>query len=872
MELIVGHINADFDSLASMVAAKRIYPKAKLAFPGSQEKKVREFLAEFQPADILRLRDIDINEVKKIVMVDTKSPSRIGKLKHVLEKPGVEVHIYDHHPHRDGDANGKVEVIEPVGATSTLFAEILKKKRIRPTPMEATLLGLGIYEETGNLLFPSTGERELNAVTWLLKHGMSLRIISAYMRTEISKEDVELLNELVRTATDIVEHGVRLRIAKAARDVYFGEAAPLAHRMMEMEDIDALILLLSMEGKVVMIGRSRVHEVDVAEVLEKFGGGGHPSAASATVREMPLEVLEERVTEALRAAVKPVSVARDVMTKPVITIDEDKTVKDAESMMTRYGINALPVVKKNRYMGVISRETVEKAIYHGLRNSPVMEFASTDFAAAEPDTPQREIESTMIEHNQRFMPVLEDGAITGAITRTDLLRAMYEDYLRKRRIQEVETEEKSYAGKNVSTLLSERFPSELYDILRLAGATADEMGMNAFLVGGSVRDLMRGEKNLDIDIVVEGDGIAFARRLGKSLQAKVKEHERFATAKIIRGDTRLDIATARTEYYETPAALPTVKMSSIKKDLHRRDFTINTLAVRLNPRHFGQLVDFFGAQRDLKDKTIRVLHNLSFVEDPTRAFRAVRFAERFGFKISKQTRTLIQSSLNLGLFDKLSGSRLLEELKLVFLETEPFRVIKRLDAYDLLKVIHKDLVLTEELERLLVAVHDTHLWFGLSFQGEEPQYATTYLMALVSHMSDEHKAEALRRLDAPQKLEKAVIRDIRTAHALLRKMPLTDPAAIYDALSAIDLETLLFTMSLTRNEEVKKEISKYLLELRHVKPMLKGEDLKAMGLEPGPVYSNILHEVLVGRLRGELTTREDEEKFVKDKLAGLKTG
>ncbi|NIT03462.1 polya polymerase, partial [Candidatus Saccharibacteria bacterium] len=248
-------------------------------------------------------------------------------------------------------------------------------------------------------------------------------------------------------------------------------------------------------------------------------------------------------------------------------------------------------------------------------------------------------------------------------------------------------------------------------------------------------------------------------------------HERFATAKIKRNDIRLDVATARTEYYETPAALPTVKMSSIKKDLYRRDFTINTLAVRLNPRQFGQLVDFFGGQRDLKDRTIRVLHNLSFVEDPTRAYRAVRFAERFGFKLSKQTKDLIKSSLKMDLFSKLSGSRLLDELVLTFREAEPFRVIKRYADFGLLEVIHKGLVLTDELEALLSAVHDTHLWFGLSFQGEVPNFTATYLMALVSQLKDEQKEEALERLDVPPKLHKAALRGIQAAHGLLRRMP-----------------------------------------------------------------------------------------------------
>jgi tRNA nucleotidyltransferase (CCA-adding enzyme) len=260
----------------------------------------------------------------------------------------------------------------------------------------------------------------------------------------------------------------------------------------------------------------------------------------------------------------------------------------------------------------------------------------------------------MIEQNQRFVPVLDGDRIIGAITRTDILRALYEDFLRKSRVSAKELVGESVLGlgRNISGILKEKLPSHLYDFLKMAGEIADDLKFGSYLVGGCVRDMLRGEENLDIDIVVEGDGIAFAKKLGEKIGAKVTTHERFGTAQVMYQKTedrkqkteetiKIDVATARTEYYEFPAALPKVETSSIKKDLYRRDFTINTLAVKLNKRDFGQLIDFFGGQRDLKDRVIRVLHNLSFIEDPTRAFRAIRFSERFGFKLTKHTENLI---------------------------------------------------------------------------------------------------------------------------------------------------------------------------------------------------------------------------------------
>lgn len=864
MDIITSHINADFDSLASMIAAKKLYPDAEIVFPGSQEKKLRDFIDSFRPAAIKRVKDIDLSKVDRLIIVDTKTPDRIGPFSELLSRPGVKIHIYDHHPFTASDIHGEVEIVEEVGATATIFTEILKTRKLHPTPIEATILCLGIYEETGSLLFPSTTERDMLAVAYLIKRGANLNIVSTFIKMELSRDELDLLNELVQSSREIIIHGIRIKTAKASRESYFGDAAHLAHRMMDMEEMDALIIMLSMEGKILMVARSRAPELDVAEVMRSFGGGGHPTAASATVKEASLEVIEDRLTKILWSSVRPRKVAKDVMTSPVISIRWDNTVKEVEAMMTRYGVNVLPVIKDGRYTGIISREIVEKALFHGFGKSRAIDFSTTDATTVKPDTPIREIEVMMIEQNQRFMPVIEDGMIVGAITRTDLLRTLYEEFLRRSRIEQVAIKERPSIGRSLATSLKERFPSGIYDILRLAGEVADGLGFNAYLVGGSVRDLLRGEENLDIDIVIEGDGIAFATDFGQRLRAKVRTHQRFGTARIITDYVKLDVATARTEYYESPAALPKVETSSIKKDLYRRDFTINTLAVKLNPKDFGLLIDFFGGQRDLREKTIRVLHNLSFVEDPTRAFRAVRFSERFGFKLSKHTENLIKSALKMNLFDRLSGSRLYEELLLTFSETEPVRALKRLAEYDLLKVIHPNLIFNEELESALHAIQETLAWFNLLFLEEKPDRGILYLMTLLSGLKDEDREAAISRLSAPLRIKDKIEKGISSARSVIRVLPLKDPVDIYNALSNLDIETLLFAMAVSRDSSKKKAISQYLIEMRKVKSMLSGEDFKRMGIQPGPIYSRLLRELLEEKLRGRLKSREDEERFVRE--------
>lgn len=868
MDIITSHINADFDSLASMVAAKKLYRDAEIVFPGSQEKKLRDFMLAFEPVKIKRIKDIDLSRVTRLILVDTKLPGRIGPFANLLSNKKIKIHIYDHHPFNKGDIRGEVEKIETVGATATIFTEILKNKRLPPTPMEATILALGIYEETGCLLFPSTTERDLLAVAYLLKRGANLNIASSFLKMELSMEELDILNELVQSSREVVIQGIRIKIAKASREQYFGDAAHLAHRMMDMEDIDAVVVLLGMEGKILIVARSKVPELDVSRVMMEFGGGGHPTAASATIKEASLEVVEEKLAALLNANVKPGKVASDIMTKPVISIQGEVSVKEAEVMMTRYGVNVLPVLEEEKYLGLISREVVEKALFHGFGKSRAIDFSTTDAIIVDPQAPIRQIETLMIEQNQRFMPVVENGKIVGAITRTDLLRTLYEEFLRRRRIEETVTKEKPTIGRNLSSWFREKFPSEIYEILKLSGEVAEGLGFNAYLVGGSVRDLLRGEENLDIDIVLEGDGISFARALGEKLNAKVRAHQKFGTAQVFAQKIKLDIATARTEYYESPAALPKVETSSIKKDLYRRDFTINTLAVKLNPRDFGLLIDFFGGQRDLRERTIRVLHNVSFVEDPTRAFRAIRFSERFGFKISRHMENLIKSAIEMNLFNMLSGPRLYEELLLSFKETEPIKTLKKLSDFGLIKVIHSNLVFTEELEATLKSMQETVSWFNLLFLEEKPDKGILYLMALLSGLKDEDLKATVERLSPPPRVRDMIIRGMTQVKNILRKFPVDDPVETHKLLSKFNLETILFLMALSKDRKKQRVISHYLTELRNVKTILKGNDLKRMGIEPGPVYSKILNKLLEEKLRGRLRSREDEEQFVKRFIQG----
>jgi len=870
MEIITSHTNADFDALASMVAAKKLYPDAKLVFPGSQEKSMRDFFLEsaFYAMELERLKNVDVNDVTRLIIVDNRNPARLGKLSEALNRPGLSVHIYDHHPAAKGDLKGEFEIVQEVGATTTIMVELLREKGILISPLEATVFALGIYEETGSLTFISTTERDAQAAAYLISQGAMLNVVSDFVTRELTPDQIAILNSLIDVAVSYDINGIRIVIAATDTPHFVPDLANLAHKMRDMESLDVLFLVVQMGDKTHLIARCRIPQVNAGKILSEFGGGGHATAASAAVKEMTYLQAKERLIEILKHHIKPGRLASEIMTSPVKTIPFGSAIAEAGEAMTRFSLNVLPVMSGERYEGIITRDVVQKALFHGLAKQKVEEFMTSGGPIASLDMPMGQVERIMIEERQRFIPVLDkSGALAGAITRTDLLRSLHEQRL----AHAPESEDAVIRSiRHVKGLIEERLPAEVNETLALVGEVADEAGFPVYLVGGIVRDLLLRVPNLDIDIVVEGDGITFAGMLVKKAGGRLKTHQKFGTAVVLLPNgLKLDIATARLEYYKSPAALPTVELSSIKKDLYRRDFTVNTLAVRLNRARFGELIDFFGGLRDIKDRTIRVLHSLSFVEDPTRVLRAVRFEQRFDFRLSKHTQNLIKTAVNMKLFNRLTGVRFYTELVLMFSEAEPLKILKRMKELDLLKFIHPGMKTTTEAEQLFGAINETLTWFKLLYLDLTVEKWFVYFLGLFDHLKPAAIEEALERLSAPVRIRERVKESRkRYTETLYRfyKAPDLPPSRVYDLLMPLDTEAILLMMAKANQEKAKKYISLYLTHLRDVKVALTGDDLKAMGLPPGPRYKKILAELLDAKLDGTVKNREQETAFVRNRM------
>jgi len=867
MQIITAHIMADFDALACMVAAKKLYPQAHLVFPGSQEKKVRDYLKESPFAlEVLSVSQIDPQEVTLLIIVDTKLKERIGELKDIVERGKAEIHIYDHHPSHPKDIKGDVEVVDEVGAATTLFVEIFKSKGISITPEEATLMALGIYEDTGSFTFNSTTPRDLEAASYLIEQGADLNLVSDYVKRDLTADQVELLNEMIQNTKIHTTYGVNVAVTNISRQKYVGDLAVLAHKLKDMENLNVLFVLARMDDRITLIARSRIDAVDVGVIAEEFGGGGHPTAASAVIRDLTLVQTQERLLKILDEKLSTARRTKDIMTSPPLSVLPTISIKGAEKTMVRFNINSLLIMDEGNLMGFITRQTVEKAIYHELEDAPVKDYMNTEVQIVTPDTPLEELEKIMLEKGQRMVPVEEEGKVVGVVTRGELLRALYQDLSLKP--HPLRSKEEPFV-KNVKVLMKERLPREIWNLIQKAGEVAEDLGYNVYLVGGFVRDLLLRVPNLDLDLVVEGDGLAFADEFAQALGGRTNKYSKFKTAVVVLPNGRkIDVATARMEYYEEPGALPEVMAGSLKRDLYRRDFTINAMAIKLNKPEAFTLIDFFGGQRDLKEKVIRVIHNLSFVEDPTRAFRAVRFEQRYGFRIGGQTARLIKQAVEQGLFRRVSGVRLSSELRQMLSEKEPLRMVEKMDKLGLLPFIHPKLRLTPSVKEIFSKIDEVLAWYDLLFMEEKAASWIIYMTALFKDIPTSEVQALSKRLSLPKRCARVFLEaHKKTPHAarLLAK-GLKDPSEIYTTLRSLALETILYTMAYSTHDEVKKAISLYLTQLRKVKTSLTGKDLVAMGLEPGPVFAEILENLKVASLRGKVSSKEEEIALVNKML------
>ena len=411
---------------------------------------------------------------------------------------------------------------------------------------------------------------------------------------------------------------------------------------------------------------------------------------------------------------------------------------------------------------------------------------------------------------------------------------------------------------NLASKIEKQLPIELVEFMESAGLIAAKEGWSLYLVGGVVRDMLLGRSNFDLDMVVEGDAIALGKLLAKITGGKITTHPRFGTAKLTWDTWTIDIITARSETYARPGALPTAKPGILAHDLFRRDFTINAMAVELISGRWGQLIDLYGGQQDLKQKQIRILHKGSFTDDATRIWRAIRYEQRLDFNIEASTLRLLKRDIPQ--LDTISGDRIRHELELVLKESAPEKVLSRADKLRVLGNIHPNLQYNDWLTEKFQAAR----------QLSEPQLpsATLYLALLTYSLTDSEIADLIAYLHLPKPLGETLCDTIslKTELKLLSK-PKLRPSRVYELLDGYPVTAITANSLATDSAVVRHNIQLFLTKLRYVKTAVTGEDLKKRGVPAGPRIKAILQKLLEARLDGKVTSRKSEEELVRGEVS-----
>jgi tRNA nucleotidyltransferase (CCA-adding enzyme) len=877
VHVILTHEQADFDAVASLLGAHLLDENAVPVLPRRLNRNVRAYITLYGlDLPFVDPRDLPKVKIETVTLVDTQS---MVTLKGMSKK--TEIHVLDHHPERDNLPKGWHVTTEDLGATATMLVEAMQERSVQLSIPQATLLLLGIYEDTGGLTYVRTSPRDLRAAAYLVEQGASMQILGDFLNHPLSVEQQTVYENLREDIETYLIHGNSVVVGCADATQMDEELSTIAHKLYDLLDPDALILLIDTVSGVQLIARSTTELINVGEIAAYFGGGGHPRAAAALVRDNKAKELCDQVVQMLPDYVHPAVTVAEIMSRDPHLLSPETPIKQAAERMQRYGYEGYPVVEEGKVVGLLTRRAVDRTLSHKL-NLKVRDVMEAGEARIQPEEPLEALQRLMTETGWGQIPVVDNGAIIGIVTRTDLLKTLTSQQIPPGR-------------QNLAERLEANLPPARLALLRSVSQIAQAQQMALYIVGGFVRDLLLDRSGVDFDLVVEGDAIEVGKAIVEKYGGRVITHQRFGTAKWKIADIRvelaekltqeygqtiqadeiprtLDLVSARREFYTHPTALPTVERGSIKLDLHRRDFTINTLALRLDGSHYGELHDYWGGLADLQVGVVRVLHSLSFVDDPTRILRAIRFEQRFDYQIEDRTLELLIAALPL--LDRVSGDRLRHELNVILQEPRGIQMLSRLADLGTLTAIHEAIVWNEEVKaRLNLAItSDPGPEWALdkALDGYSLSLALAYTLWFMA-LSRVTAASVAGRLRLPGWLTKIILAACKPLHEA-PTMVKGPPSAIVAYIENVPMLALYAHFLVAQDKRVKQNITNYITKWHSIRPITSGHDLREKGIPPGPEYRRILDSLRDAWLDGTISSHEAENDLLGELLGEATSG
>jgi tRNA nucleotidyltransferase (CCA-adding enzyme) len=915
MDLVLCHRTADFDVLGAAVGITCWHPGTQIVLTGGGHPGVQAFLALYRDEfPMLEMRAVHPAQIRHLTIVDTQRRELLGNAAAWLDLPGVSISLYDHHLEADADIPAQAGIpaqtvqLEAVGATTTLIVEHLQREQISLSTAAATVMALGIHADTGSLTYENSTARDALALAWLIQQGAHQRAIGEFSEPGLSPTLQALLTQGLAQLQITTHQGYHLASVLLPTPDYTPGMSTLAAHLITLAETDALLLGNLYHNhadspRLAVIARARKPGINLHALLQPWGGGGHTSAAALTLKTDAPEVVMADLLAQLCQQLPPPVVARSIMSAPVRTIRPETTIDEARRTLLRYGHSGLSVVDaQGQLLGMISRRDLDIALHHGFGHAPVKGYMSAPVRTITPETPLTEIANQMAQHDIGRLPVVAAGQLAGMVTRTDVLRQLYQMQQRPPAHPNPDEFSSGDAGAHLQQRLQAYLPLPLWQLLQKMAQRARERGWQLYLVGGAVRDLWLAaspEQYLvrEFDLVVDGvansatetsiepadsppaAGVILAESWrSEHPEVQVQVYGQFQTAALHWGNDSalpgfsVDIATARTEFYPYPAAHPEVSASSIRQDLYRRDFTINALAIRLTPvGEAGELLDFFGGISDLEQRQICVLHPNSFIEDPTRIFRAVRFAVRLGFDLEPQTEAYIRHAIASGVYQRLEQrkapslqSRLRNELSYLLQAKYWVAALELLGNLGALSCLHPQLIPSAQLWRRM-RLADRWLQH-LAQASVSVQSWQLMLETLIAGLPPEHREMVAANLNlSPDSQHRLQILDASQQQINQQISTTMLPSEIVLHLQAFEVPLLILVASQSR-APIRRLLWRYLNHWRWVKPLLNGNQLQQLGYRRGPQLRHILEAVRAATLDGQITNVASATAYVQDQF------
>lgn len=858
VELGVSHASADADALGALVAVSLLRPGARLYVPEGLDAVARALAADFSEAVPELLSDADVRQLLGSVegsaalwVVDTARAERLGVLAQQLHD-FASVWAIDTHPPTDDDLP---RVSVPVAASCTaVLVEALVARGCQPGAEAATVMLVAIHVDTGHFTFPATSAVDHAAAATLLSWGADSDAPRRYSPRGHTVAELKLLEQLAAGVRHVRPAGVSVALLTLELDHYVSELGALLTSLREAEQWPAAVLVAAAGGRVWVIVRTD-GSVDAAAVCAALGGGGHGAAGSASLSGLGLSEVVQVVHDTLRSVLGAGRRARDLMVRPFVAVPADMSVSEVAGVLHRHRINGVPVYEDGdedgvlvgrTYPGQVSRQEVDAAMRHRLKDAPVWQISAGPPGWVPSNATLDVVRDTLLRGRGRIWLVgdPESSEPPGLITRTTVLRAAAEPALAAGR---------KLPARHVVRGRLRRALGKRWAAVKALGELAAQSHQTAWLVGGGVRDLLLDRPVRDADVVVEGDAVALAKRAVEALGGRSTHHPAFGTAKWdpldgVSGHEAVDIAGARGEHYPARAALPVVDQAALTRDLFRRDFTVNAMAVCLHPDRVGQVLDPYGGWPDLKSRTLRVLHGLSFHDDPTRAIRGARFAARFGLKLAPGTRGLVTAARQSGVFEELSRDRRGAELDRLLDEPDSLAALRCLHGWGLLDLLHPSLRLDTSTRAVLPAVLEARA-AASTVVSPTPTRSDVAWLALCCGLSRPDRAqlsELVPGVQARRDRVKAGLQPIRRAlQAMLGSSRRSSVGLALRSLDGVQWVVALGLASQFADEDVLRErLWWWWRDGRHQKPLVTGHELQAAGHRPGPRFKLALQAAL----------------------------